>query len=428
MIYDRREKRKVQEKWSNLVAHIAKEPLQTSEMRRKLTVFLSAPPGDGLSPAREHFKEYVKPVLVAAAMDYDVVEGRKEGDVRAALANKIRKERRRAGEGGQSQSDEDDVETQIRTIRGNVGIHDEASERGDLVIGRNTWKEYVRGLHEGWLGPIEPPPAPEAAASSSDEREESTPSEAADGAAPAEQGNSQEQKEAKATQEKTKEQEKAKKPSSTPAYILASQYPSQQPAPSIPREFQPSSPIIFPHLLGFLNTPIRIYRFLTQRQLADSVGRDIAAMVLASSSRPYSEIDPSPLESNQSGGDEPSPIASSASTPTTHYEQQYALANEEKEWHKSVHRASDDPNIREREWLDKVVIDPRIGSRMRRFMLAPDEETRAERISEGKEWVKGEEKPPHVPLWKRLWKQYGWQEEDPRANVVVGNIDGEDDE
>lgn len=60
----------------------------------------SAPPGDGLRAAREHFHEYVKPILVAGAVDWEVIEGRKEGDVRAGLAAKIRRLRRRNGEKG----------------------------------------------------------------------------------------------------------------------------------------------------------------------------------------------------------------------------------------------------------------------------------------------------------------------------------------
>ena len=412
LVYDRREKRKVQDKWCTLVAHIAKEPLQTREMRRKITVFLSAPPGDSLYPAREHFKEYVKPVLVAAAMDYDVVEGRREGDVRAALANRIRKERRRAGEGSPAPGDEEDLESQVKAVRSYFDIHDEAGERGDLVIGRNTWKEYVRGIHEGWLGPLEPPPTPHPAPSEADDA----------GSTPSGEEASQAQKEP----EKKKEGEK-EKPKAQPAFVLPWQYPSNQLAPSTPRELQPATPIIFPHLLGILNTPIRIYRFLTQRRLADNVGRDIAAIVLATSTRPYSEIEPNILDLDQASSDT-SITTESTSGPTKHYEQQYVLANEEKEWHKSVHRASDDPNVKESEWLDKVVIDPRLGSRMRRFIIDPDSEARAERIIEGEEWIKGEEKPPDVPLWKRLWKKYGWEKEDPRANVVIGNLDGEDGE
>ncbi len=135
--------------------------MSATQMPRRITVFLSAPPGDSLRAAREHFHEYVKPLLVAGAMDWDVIEGRKEGDVRAGLAEKIRKRRRKAGEkppknaeGEAPEGGEDLVEE----LRGSAGIKDWQGVQGDLVLGRHTWKEYIRGTHEGWLGPLELPP------------------------------------------------------------------------------------------------------------------------------------------------------------------------------------------------------------------------------------------------------------------------------
>jgi import inner membrane translocase subunit TIM54 len=84
--YDKWQTKKNRQKWCDLVAHKSEETLDAHSMPRRLTVYLAAPPGDGLRAAREHFHEYVKPVLVAAAMDWDVVEGRKEGDVRFKTA------------------------------------------------------------------------------------------------------------------------------------------------------------------------------------------------------------------------------------------------------------------------------------------------------------------------------------------------------
>lgn len=154
------------------------------------------------------------------------------------------------------------------------------------------------------------------------------------------------------------------------------------------------------------------------------MGREVAALVLASSARPYTESDqPITPDGSNSSADHDFDAPD-----TRYYEQQTVLQNEEKEWHKSVHKKVEDPVVKEREWLDDVVIDPRIGLRMRRFALGPDEEARAERIAEGVEWVKGEEKPPAVPVWKQLWQKYGWEKEDPRKNVIIGNLDGEDGE
>ncbi|OAX83420.1 hypothetical protein ACJ72_02219 [Emergomyces africanus] len=442
LVYDRRQKRKAQEKWSNLVAHIAKEPLRTNEARRKLTILLAAPPGDGLRSAREYFKEYIKPILVAGALDYEVLEGRREGDIRAAVASRIRKSRRQAGEG--QPVEEDEADNFLQQIRQNFGIEDEPVLKGDMVIGRHTWKEYIRGIHEGWLGPMNvPTPQPEASPGPEEIPAGTEPQPATgDDASPTAPTQPEDNKEAGAASEKQSEEKKKeeKKPSGpTPAYIFPPAYPSQQLAPTIPQEID-ASPVAFPHILGFLNTPIRIYRFLTQRYLADAIGRDVAAIVLAASTRPYAK--------NHDGSDSgfatssdttdgvaqtalspPSSAASSPQPSSKHYEQQSLLENEEQEWPKSVRKQKENPDIKEREWLDDIVMDPRIASRMRRFDIPADEEERARRIGEGTEWIRGEKMPVHVPAWKRIWNTYGWGEEDDgRPKVVIGNLDGEDGE
>src|SRR3954467_1991658 len=60
LVYDRREKKRIQAKWCALVSHLKDETLPSTAMQRKITVYLSAPPADGLLNSREHFHEYVK--------------------------------------------------------------------------------------------------------------------------------------------------------------------------------------------------------------------------------------------------------------------------------------------------------------------------------------------------------------------------------
>ncbi|KAI9369954.1 import inner membrane translocase subunit tim54 [Aspergillus egyptiacus] len=416
VIYDRREKRRAQKKWCDLVAHLSKETLPIEETRRKLTVFLAAPPGDGLRTAREHFKEYVKPILVAAALDYNVIEGRREGDVRAAFAEQIRKQRRRAGEPSSVVADPT-TEDVVAEARQKMGVHDEPGPKGDLVIGRHTWKEYIRGLHEGWLGPLDPPAAPE----------EPLAIETADAPSPGD-GNSDTPSTSETAEEKKEEEKKPEKPKGpAPAYIAPADYSSQELPPSLPQSLDGSAPIIFPHILGFLNTPIRLYRYLNQRHVADSIGRDVAALVLASHSRPYADgssfgTDPDP----QSPLSQDSPL--DGPSPSGAYEQQSQLEHEEPDWHKSVHKKDESHPDKEREWLDDIVLDPRIASRMKRYTLSPEEEARAQRIDQGVEYILGEERPPAVPFWQRMWIKYGYGE-DPevaKRKPLIGNFDGED--
>lgn len=422
IIYDRREKRRAQKKWCDLVAHLSREPLPIDQTRRKLTILLAAPPGDGLRVAREYFQEYVKPVLVAAALDYNVVEGRREGDVRAVLAERIRKLRRKAGEPS-SVVEEQGIEDVIADARTKIGVYDEPGPKGDLVIGRHTWKEYIRGLHEGWLGPLDPPPPPAPAVSDTTEE---TGSGSSDDASPIAESTENKDKDAS---EKKKDEKPSKPTGPTPAYLAPLDYSSQSLPATFPQSLQGSVPIPFPHILGFLNTPIRMYRFLTQRYLADSVGREVAAIVLASSTRSYQDGSFS-ADSDVSGASidaNPSPVSSDHSTS---YEQQHILEHEEQDWHKSVHKRDESDKGKEREWLDNVVLDPRIASRMQRYILSPEDEARSERIGEEKEYILGEERPKHVPFWRHMWIKYGYGEDEEAAKrkPILGNLDGEDGE
>jgi len=435
IIYDRREKRRAQQKWCDLVAHLATEPLPVEQMRRKLTVYLAAPPGDGMRVARDHFKEYVKPILTAAALDYTVVEGRREGDVRAGTAESIRKLRRKAGEQS-TVVPQPTVESAVLDQRERMGIQDEPGPKGDLVIGRHTWKEYIRGFHEGWLGPLDPPPPP--VDLSVPEGTEETTKNIATGEPSGNQENVEtldktlEKAEEKA-EEKTEEkaEEKKEKPKSTgpqPAYIYPAEYSSASLPPSLPESFDNSVPVEFPHILGFLNTPIRLYRYLNERHMAENIGREVAAAVLAASSRPYRDASFS-TDSQLSGASldsTPSPDSSLTELSHGNYEQQEVLEAEEKEWHKSVHKRDEADD--EREWLDDIVLDPRIASRMRTAILSPDDEARSQRIFNQQEYILGQERPAPVPFWKHLWVKYGYGEDEEtiRKKPILPNVDEED--
>ena len=403
--YDRRQKKLVQKKWCDLVADVAQQPLSVQQMPRKLTVYLSAAPGDGIRPTRDYFREYIKPILVAAAMDYDVIEGRREGEVRYGTAEHIRRLRRKKGEQGQKPVEEEpDVAQAIDMIREKMQVMPEPGLAGDLVLGRHTWKEYIRGIHEGWLGPLdepspvisEPLPVPvptqepkqlpkadgENLGSSHEEVEVGEP----DGA---EKIASTEPEE---TNEKQPEEKKPEKPKTPPAYISTSSYSSSQISPHIPQVLDPSAPIPQRHLLGFLKTPQRIYDFLNRRKLADQIGRETAAIVLAAN-RPYHQDssfavsidveDATPVATRAPESD----MAEVVQTREA-WEQQAVLSSEEPYWHKSVRKplkTDDTISQVERVWKDGVVMDPRIAERMRRFELSVEEEERSRRIWEGTE-------------------------------------------
>ncbi|KAI4144998.1 MAG: hypothetical protein LQ340_006470 [Diploschistes diacapsis] len=397
VLYDRRERKKSQQKWCNAVSQLSQELLPVNKLQRKVTIYLSAPPGDGLRTSRDHFHEYVKPILVAAALDWDVVEGRKEGDVRAKLAERIRKKRRKT-EGSFSTEDEDAVEE----TRQRLGIHEENMGGGDLVLGRHTWKEYVRGLHEGWLGPLIPPlePMPQAATdsqqilsvadSSTDNTQPSTP-ETPDDQSP------------QADPPEPKAEEPKPKPSPTPPYILPSAYPSATAAPSLPSTLPLTTTLPLPHLLGVFNTPIRISRFLNRRKLADDTGRALATFILASTTSPYiHDVD------------------------NDIWEQQALLEPEEQDWSK-VARAPDKEGEegKERPWREDMVIDERVGGRMQK-----PGETVQEPPEDGdgnsREWKGGVERPERVGWGTWLMRALDLETVEPKCKGWEDGLKGEE--
>lgn len=383
--YDRYEKRRIHRKWAKLVEHIAQEPLDAQQLPRKLSIYISAPPADGLVTAREHFTEYIKPILVAAALDWDAVEGRREGDVRAGLAERIRKLRQKRGEHA-SEPFEPSTEDDVEALRQRSGVKSWDGPGGDIVIGRHSWKEYVRGLHEGWLGPLDPPaptelpaelgaPAIEAAPVPTAAPTEAAPEALAattihsstDDASPTALPEAPKADEA----EKPKEEEKKDKKKKQPApFNTTADYEHSTVPPTCPRSLGPTAIVPLPHLLGFWNFPIRIYRYLNKRHVAEDVGRETVAAVLGAF-RPFEAAG----EASATGEDDSS----------AQWEQQRVLAYEESNWHKSVRDRKDD-NGKERVWLDDMVLDPRIAERMKRFMLEPEAEDRAKNVNTSSDW------------------------------------------
>ena len=408
-------------------------------MPRRLTVYLAAPPGDGLRVAREHFHEYVRPVLEKGGVDWDVVEGRREGDVRAGTAERIRRRRRKA-EGIVSDeadreawgSEDAKNEEAIQSVRELNGVTDYEGTRGDIVIGRHVWKEYVRGVHEGWLGPLKRPRANErdqtqlATSDSSTDRDEiwqttptsetsSTSTEPVgilsdppsttsdDDASPSAQFPSPSEPKPEEKKPSDADSEpKPKKPAPPGPYLPPSAYASAPLPLTIPDTLDPAAIIPYPHILGVLNTRIRLQRYLNQRKVADQIGREVAAALFASSRPLHSSLHPpSSLAASEPWNAPPPASRVDDDDAKGGDELEGALEREEQDWPKSVRKEwekrwqeDEEKGVRRGEsvWLDGVVLDERIAGRMRRFVLDRAEEDRAGRIAKGDERGRVEEK------------------------------------
>jgi len=411
IIYDKREKKRATARWARAVEHLAHEPIaDPSAMPRKLTIYLSAPPGDGLRTAQDHFTEYVKPILAKSGLDWEFVQGRRQGDVRAVIAERLRKVRRgweRDLNGAEAGSDkkEDEVPTAdeiIELVRKERGIPPYEGVKGDIVIGRHTWKEYIRGLHEGWLGPLTPPPEHQPIPSPSTETATQSESPSTD------------DKKAEEGEKKPEDESKPKRPPQPKPYNTVDDYATSSLPLLMPAELAPAAPIREPHILGFLNTPTRMRRFFNRRALADEIGRDVAAVCFNT----YREF----REGGGSGGEGPE------------YEQAKELEWEERDWVKSVWKEDKkkkkegggeedeggEPAPTERIWAEPVVLDSRIAMRMRRYEIQPEDEARARNIVVPEEEIEGFMKGSVRELLR--WGAKKWRGE-PRMNIPTDDED-----
>ncbi|KAF4585354.1 Mitochondrial import inner membrane translocase subunit tim54 [Ophiocordyceps camponoti-floridani] len=280
IIYDRRQKKRATARWRRAVEPLSRQPISgASQLPRKLTVYLEAPPGDGLRAAQDHFIEYVKPVLAASGLDWEFVQGRQQGDVRAAVAARVRRERMPLeGRGDEVLETEEGM---IEALRARIRVPRYEGIQGDIILGRHTWKDHDARLRT--------------------------------------------------------------------------------------QRIPPATALPFPHRLGFRHTLVRLSRFLNRRKLADEIGRDVAAVCWAAT-REWAEE-----------------------------EQQTTLAHEESDWPKSVWKVNEDDDDeeadKERIWASPLVVDPRLGHRMRRFEVRPEDELRASAVVVPEEdvegWIKG---------------------------------------
>ncbi|KJZ76639.1 hypothetical protein HIM_03975 [Hirsutella minnesotensis 3608] len=377
IVYDKRETKRATARWRRAVEPLSREPIgPPNQLPRKLTVYLEAPPGDGLRVAQDHFIEYVKPVLSASGLDWEFVQGRQQGDVRAAVAEKIRRTRMADERPGQELAPTD--ESRLEELRKKMGVPQYEGVKGDMVIGRHTWKEYMRGLHEGWLGPLDAPPLPEPPVEIASPIESKPPAETNAASEQSTTTDAPSDNEEKKEEEK-KQEEKPSRPPQPRPHNTPEDYPAASLPAHIPLEFSPSTTIPFPHRLGFRHTFVRLGRFLNRRKLADHIGREVAAVCFAAS-REWREAD-------------------------GQFEQQLVLAHEEDDWPKSVwkdeaasHDDDDDSDKpagppKEKIWTSPMVVDQRIAQRMRRFEIRPEDAERVAAIvvpeEEVEGWIKG---------------------------------------
>ena len=343
--YDKYQQRQIVNRYVERVKPLTQKPWPIDKLPRKVTVFVAPPPDDYLETSLKVWRRFVKPILYYAGLDYNVVQEDSQGVIRTTVAEEIRRLRRRRGEQEGDQKEEavmnaKDIRDVLgifyerkkmdRVIREDELISDDQSylSGGVICVGRGAYKEYITGIHEGLLGPLEPPKPLD---TESDSNSESAREEPSGKVLPLQQSqppvsSSPEDKptdvnadagvdaDANSMEDSGEDskEEKKKDSKTIPRYIQPDQYKDAQfPPPEFPQLdsthpirdpetniplwlHQPLLMISLPSLSGFLNIPRRIYRFYRRRYFVESVCEQTLRLVNEEPIRPF--VNPDDLQ------------------------------------------------------------------------------------------------------------------------------------
>ncbi|KAE8271281.1 hypothetical protein A4X09_0g1050 [Tilletia walkeri] len=167
---DRQTCKRLKQSYIARVQHLAKEPLPSSGYPRKITVYGAMWPGDD-DPDKStlFFRRYVKPILVAAAIDWEVLHGTRPGGLARDLSARIFARRRQlAGIEGwsddlsQSRDPLPPNQPQPPTTPFSLTPEQQLQRELDgciVLLGRPALKEWAYGMKVGWSStlPLERP-------------------------------------------------------------------------------------------------------------------------------------------------------------------------------------------------------------------------------------------------------------------------------
>ncbi|TXT06054.1 hypothetical protein VHUM_03527 [Vanrija humicola] len=145
LYYDDRKKAKaIRQEYIEKVSYLAQQPLASSlDIPRKVKVYGARfPEDDDTDRSLRYFRKYVKPYLVAAAIDYEQVHAPLYGSIARIVRAKTVRDRRQAlgleaGEEALS----------LPGVLSPETVRQRELEGGTILIGRPSLKEYLAGLH-----------------------------------------------------------------------------------------------------------------------------------------------------------------------------------------------------------------------------------------------------------------------------------------
>ncbi|KAJ7827537.1 inner membrane protein import complex subunit Tim54-domain-containing protein [Mycena olivaceomarginata] len=151
-IYDRQQCKAIRKSYVEKVKDLADEPVGSLYRPRKVIVYGGKWPGDeDHDQTLKYFRKYVKPILVAAAVDYEMIGGKRLGDIANRVADDIKSQRRL--EAGLDARPE--VYKELPTYQTPLEERLSQTEGGIAIIGRPTFKEFMTGLKRGWTEPLD---------------------------------------------------------------------------------------------------------------------------------------------------------------------------------------------------------------------------------------------------------------------------------
>ncbi|OAV87710.1 hypothetical protein PTTG_12312 [Puccinia triticina 1-1 BBBD Race 1] len=160
-LYDRQQCKKIKQKYIRQVQHLSESLVSDSNddrflnadahwMPRRVTVYGARVPEDvDVDRGTQWFKKYVKPILIAAAIDYTIHNGTTPGALGRKISADIRDQR--VIQAAQ-QKDGHEVPALKPGMPGYREWHAERNRLagGTLILGRATLKEYLWGLKHGY--------------------------------------------------------------------------------------------------------------------------------------------------------------------------------------------------------------------------------------------------------------------------------------
>ncbi|TFK76348.1 hypothetical protein BDN72DRAFT_808764 [Pluteus cervinus] len=146
-IYDRRQCKKIKQEYIDKVKDLSEVPSNPLDPPRKVTVYGAKWPNDeDYEQGVKYFRKYVKPILVAAAVDYEMISGKRHGEIARRISEEVRKRRRL--DAGVDQVPE--VTKALPTYKPLPELRKYELEGGIIIVGRQTFKEVMAGLKNGW--------------------------------------------------------------------------------------------------------------------------------------------------------------------------------------------------------------------------------------------------------------------------------------